>query len=189
MVHVKKTASRMVEFLTGALLATAPAAASAAEWRVATFASGDQGRSVVFVDLDSLRRSDGAITFRSQAFTDRETDGYDRILTTSVVDCVRMSVNVIRSSYFRGEVPVGFSAVPQQATYYSEATANHWLLRRVCTGEFLSEAVRDPARRSADLFANDWTPLAVNFAFGTAVRPSSVSMSSAWSTNSVKASR
>ncbi|HWH23125.1 MAG TPA: surface-adhesin E family protein [Allosphingosinicella sp.] len=140
-----------------AMLLAAPASAPAADWRVANFAFGEGNRGVTYVDTSSVKEKRGRIRFRSEQYLERPAEGYNRISALSEVDCASMKVTTLREAYYSGPRLVAFGQAPREASHYSSSTSQHWLLRRICEGEYLSDAVADHAGDSERMFALDWS--------------------------------
>jgi 2-polyprenyl-3-methyl-5-hydroxy-6-metoxy-1,4-benzoquinol methylase len=155
-----------------ALCASSPAAAR--QWKVANLAISDEGRRVVYVDVDSLKENNGKVQFRAEEHFEhaQDTDGYDTVSETAVVDCVSMDLTVLHAAYSRAGAPVAFVSTPQEGNYYSSSSATHWLLQRICNRDFGSASVSDLTKDSGRLFAQNWTgvPSALAFTTNTIVR-------------------
>jgi len=162
--------SKSVPLIAIASLALcAPGAASARQWKMANLVMSDDGRRVVYVDVDSLKESNGKIQFRSEEHFEhrQDTDAYDTVSETAVVDCVSMDLTVLHAAYSRAGAPVAFVSTPQEGNYYSSSSATHWLLQRVCSRDFSSASVGDLTKDSSRLFAEDWTGVPSALAFTT----------------------
>lgn len=146
--------------------------AEAADWRLAGLAIGPANRGVIYVDAGSVRSVRGKIRFRSDQYLERVENGTDRILAVSEADCTKMTVTVLRARYYAGGALVGMVSSPRVENFYSNATSNHWVTRRVCEGEFLGSAVEDGRRDSSRIFTLNWAPIAEKLAITIPLRSS-----------------
>jgi hypothetical protein len=133
--------------------------ALAADWKVAGLGMGSGNRSVTYVDAASIHIKRGKVRFQSEQYLESLAAGYDRISTLSEVDCESMTLTVLRESLHSGRSLVAFGDVPRISNHYSSSTSQHWVLRRVCEGNYLSEPVEDHDRDSARMFTLDWSPV------------------------------
>lgn len=146
--------------------------AQASDWQLAGLAIGADNRGVIYVDASSVRSVRGKIRFRSDRYLEHVENGADRILAVSEVDCSRMTVTVLRAQYYSGGALVGMVSRPREENFYSSATSDHWVTRRVCEGKFLGSAVEDGRRDSSRMFTLDWAPVAEQLAITIPLRSS-----------------
>lgn len=139
------------------LAATGPALAE--DWKLAGLSIGDANRAATYVDADSVREKRGKIRFRSEQYLESGRSGFNRVAALSEVDCSSMTVTVLREGYYANSALVAFGRAPREENYYSANTSYHWVLRRVCEGEYLSASVDDHRNDSARLFTLDWSPV------------------------------
>lgn len=151
----------MISLRSAALAAcvAGSAPAMAADWKLAGLAIGEGNRGVTYVDASSVRHVRDKIRFRSELYLERPENGIDRIFTLSDVDCATMKVTVLRESYHSGRALLGFGQAPRETSYYSDDNSYHWVLRRVCDGEFLSSEVSDRHVDAARMFSLNWNPI------------------------------
>jgi hypothetical protein len=152
----------MIFLRGGALCAAifcASAPALAADWKLASLAMGSGNRGITYVDAASVQPKRGKIRFRSEQYLETPRQGYDRIAALSEVDCESMALTVLREGYYSGRAVVAFNSIPRTSSHYSSGTSEHWMLRRVCEGDYLSDSVQDQGSDSARMFALDWSPV------------------------------
>src|SRR6476646_4085504 len=153
--------SKLARIATCAISFCIPAAAlAAAQWRIGNLAVTEQGRSITFIDVRSLAKKGERVSFRSAEYRERASGGYDRSLSSNSADCATMKLSVVRSTYYLGENLVGFSKAPQDSENYAEQSAAHWLIRRACEAQFLSDPVTDPRLAVSQVFSANWRPVA-----------------------------
>jgi len=96
------------------------------------------------------------VSFRSRDFYHADTAGFDNLMTTVEADCRTMRATIIRSTYLRGDVKVGFGGQLPIADYSNPDAGLHWVLARLCGGRMLSGEVEDPRSYSETLFKQAW---------------------------------
>ncbi|MDQ3139955.1 MAG: hypothetical protein M3Q15_04450 [Pseudomonadota bacterium] len=173
------------------ILAATPALS--ADWKVVGFTMGAANRGVTYVDAASIKPKRDRIRFRSEQYLESGGQGYDRISTTSEVDCASMTLTVLRESYHRGPALIAFGPAPREENHYSPSTSQHWTLRRICDGSYLSGSVLDHSRDSARLFTLEWSPVPGRLAVATPIampsRPLGTQVASRGATTATLASR
>lgn len=149
----------IIRYALAAALLAASSSALAADWKVVNLAMGSDNRGITYVDAESVRPKGDRIRFRSEQYLESGKAGYDRVSRLSEVECSSMTHIVLRESYHSGRALVAFGGAPRESNHYSSSTNDHWMLRRICEGNYLSGPVEDQARDSARLFALDWSPI------------------------------
>lgn len=141
------------------LAAAMPAApAFAADWQLAGLSIAEGNRSVTYVDADSIRNVRGKVRYRSDRYLEYPENGISRISAVSEVDCVTMSVTHLRAQYYKGRALIGMANTPREESHYSSDSGSHWVVRRVCEGDYLAEASGDRYEDCERIFAMDWAP-------------------------------
>jgi hypothetical protein len=148
-----------IRYALAAAMLAASSFAHAADWKVANLGMGPDNRGITYVDSDSVRPKGDRIRFRSEQYLENGKAGYDRVSRLSEVQCSTMTLIVLRESYHSGRALVAFGEAPRESNHYSSAAKDHWMLRRICEGKYLSGSVEDQDRDSARLFALDWSPI------------------------------
>lgn len=151
----------MRHLLSLPLLAALPcASASAATWQLASAAVDERGRMAFYVDTATLRIRGDKVRFRSEQVFESERDGFNRILLTATADCRSNRLTVLRQSFYKDQIIVGFSSTPQEITADHLDSGTSWLTRRVCTGSFLSASATALAISKEQIFRTEWLPFA-----------------------------
>lgn len=143
--------------LAACLLWSGPALADG--WKVAGLAIGERNRAVTYVEAESIREKGGKLRFRSEQYLERDNKGFNRISALSEVDCRSMTVTVLRESYYDDAALVAFGPTPRESSHYSTASSYHWVLRRICGGDYLSASIDDHRDDAARMFTLDWSPV------------------------------
>lgn len=151
----------MLRLLLFPLLTALPCtSASAATWQLASAAVDDRGRMAFYVDTATLRIKGDTVRFRSEQVFETERDGFNRILLTATADCRSNRLTVLRQSFYKDQIVVGFSSTPQEITANNLDSGTSWLTRRVCTGSYLNASATSLAISKEQIFRTEWLPFA-----------------------------
>ena len=142
---------RLILVLVSAAALAAPA--KAANWHVLGETSGRAGRSLVYVDADTIKREAERVHFRSETrFADPMGSGI-RLVAMSEVDCSTMKLTIASEARYRGASLVAIDNVPREVSYPSEGTDKHQQLKRLCGSEFAAASVRSEVYHGRNAFA------------------------------------
>ena len=130
-------------FIVFALLQITASPAVAADWRLALVGEeSDLGRTLAFVDVESLERVGSNLKFRVDMRIERPPVTADGTRGHISADCAERWFEVGEASYYRGSE--WLKPAPSEARQPAGPGTNMGaLLDNVCAGRFLSETV-DP---------------------------------------------
>ena len=117
--------------------------ASAATWRLAVESPHPSfGRTMAFVDTDTVRRTGSEIRMRIDLRIERPPGNANGIRALLAGDCAEHWIEVTEAAYFAGDRRLG--PAPAEPRQRSEPGTNYYtLLDRACAGAYSSGAV-DP---------------------------------------------
>jgi len=146
-------------FTAAALMWCLSGTSTAAEWRVAGAAYGEAGRSITFIDSESLKARRGKIHFRSREYFADDAGGFDAIALSGEADCARAQLTVTRSTYLLRGIPVAFGAPMQAIEVAPAGTATYSLIAQLCSGRFLSGPIPQLPEFARESFKKPWAAL------------------------------
>jgi hypothetical protein len=139
-------------------LATMPAAAWAADWRVASGVSETPaGRALGFIDAESIQRTGDRITFIAFLIYEPDRRGFDNVIVHFEGDCVNLTFESTQVSSYRGHRRVG-NVGPVERGRAAPNSAGFGLIEAACGAMLLGpKRILDPYDFTRRNVRTGWT--------------------------------